>query len=209
MEELIRQGKNVLVIATVSYENGKTASNSYKTLVGLHRLAEQTGRPIPVKIVRNDLIRKDADEEARGFLSEFAFLVSNQHLELDTKDIEHFLNYTKTTSAKPSLVSIECLVNPPHPEEIKYAITVAELHSNSSTPIGLIPSEYSCNGFLRQQTDGVKDGSYYFLITTRNINELVEFLSTEEQNAIRNSLAQTQLDFGKINVGDSKDSLIL
>lgn len=208
-EELIRQGKNVAIIAIVSYENGKNASNSYKTLIGLHRLAESTGVPIPVKIVRNELDRHVADEDARAFLAEFSLLVSNQHLELDTKDIEHFLNFTRNniTSAKSSLVGLECYVNPPRPDEIKHAITVAELHSNPQQPIGLVRAEYGCNGFLRKPVDG-KNGSYYFITTTRGINELVEFLQQEEQTAIRNSQSQVALNFDKVKV-NTDDDLIL
>lgn len=208
-EELIRQGKNVMIIAIVAYENGKNASNAYKTLIGLHRLAESTGQPIPVKIIKNELDRSAADQEARNFLAEFSLLVSNQHLELDTKDIEHFLNFTKNkiTSAQPSLVGLECHVNTLRPDEIRHAITVAELHSDHKHPIGLIRAEYGCNGFLRDRVEDV-DGSYYFITTTNGINELIEFLQQEEQLAIRNSKSQTSLNFDKVAI-DTNDDLIL
>ena len=180
MKELVSNDQVTIAILVLTDGSQIEAENSRKTIATLANMSKQLGKPFVVHFVSEET-RDRADKKVREMIADLAMLFSNEHLELDRTDLKHFINYNTVTTAAPSLASLHCYASSePKAMKINGAIAVAELQPSTDIPTGIVHAEYNCVGYPRKQLDN-QNLSYYYTITTDEINGIVKQLETREE----------------------------
>ena len=107
--QLMEQNKFVLVIQTGSVGSKKEVTNTIGSFRTYANFAEDFGRPV-LKFYREaneTTTRKQVDEDVQSALMLCAMLFSSENRGIDTKDLEHLIDYHKVTSFRPELSSFE------------------------------------------------------------------------------------------------------
>lgn len=197
-KDLIEHDKTAIAVVVLTDNSQIEAENSRKTIATLANMAKKVGKPFVCHFIYAPN-RATADEQVREFISDIALLFSNNHLELDSADLKHFINYTTVTSAPASLASIKCFVtNDASKPVARNVISVAELHPSPDIPTGVLNAEYSAVGYPRH---GI-DGSFIYTISTDGIDDIVKSLETRENEFKRLSEGRRVVD---IDHGDAKE----
>lgn len=108
VSELIKQGKTFIVVTIGDSSSIKFATNTQNTLLSYESLAKMHGKAIQLAYFENthDKTRQEVDNEVLQTITLLSTLFSRQHKELDTKDLENFLNPNIVTSYPPQLSTI-------------------------------------------------------------------------------------------------------
>ena len=172
-KELIAADQITVAILVLTDGSQIETENSRKTIATLANMSKQLDKPFVVHFVSEET-RDRADKKVREMIADLAMLFSNEHLELDRTDLKHFINYNVVTSAAASLASLNCYASSePKAMKINGAIAVAELQPSTDIPTGIVHAEY-------KQLDN-QNLSYYYTITTDEINGIVKQLETREE----------------------------
>ena len=179
-KELIAANQITIAILVLTDGSQIETENSRKTIATLANMSKQLNKPFVVHFVSEET-RERADRKVREMISDLAMLFSNEHLELDRTDLKHFINYNVVTSAAPSLAALNCYASSePKTMKVNGAIAVAELQPTTDIPTGIVHAEYNCVGYPRKQLDS-QNLSYYYTITTDEINGIVKQLEAREE----------------------------
>lgn len=175
--ELLERGHNVIAIVIGSEESAITATNTFNTLKSLDHISRSKGKPVLMNYTLNsrDLKRSEVDREALLTISALALLCSRQNKELDTKDIDHWINYSKHAGigAQLSLLKVfnqATAVEDHSPECFSLACL---LKSEDEGQPRLVPA-YSCAGYYREGTEATNN--LFFAVETRDLNPILSHL---------------------------------
>lgn len=204
-KDLIEHDKPTIAVVVLTDNSQIEAENSRKTIATLANMAKKVGKPFVCHFIYAHN-RADADKQVREFISDIALLFSNNHLELDSADLKHFINYTTVTSAPASLASIKCYVtNDVKTLSLRNVISVAELHPSTDVPTGILKAEYSAVGYPRH---GI-EGSFIFTISTEGIEDIVKALEERENEFKRLSEGRRVIDVNSSDAIEDDSGLIL
>lgn len=107
----------VIVIAIGSTDSAQEIKNTLNTLKSYEGVAQKREKPVVMAYFENsrDNSRKVVDQGVTEIITALMTVFSRENSELDSKDLENFLNFTKaglTTSFKtPKLVGLKQLLN--------------------------------------------------------------------------------------------------
>ena len=204
-KELVEHDKLTIGVVVLTDNSQIEAENSRKTIATLANMAKKVGKPFVCHFVYTKN-RNEADKAVREFIADIALLFSNQHLELDSADLKHFINYNTVTSAPASLAAIDCyLTDDVSKLDVKNVISVAELHPSTDVPTGVLNAEYSAVGYPRK---GV-EGSYIYAVTTEGIEDMVDTLEEKEREFKRLSEGRRVINVDRNDGTEDDSGLIL
>lgn len=97
-DELLRQGKIVIPVTIGSSATRQDVNNTTDTLRSYFLSSQSAEAPLPMIFVENSpkATRGEINNNVLAVISRLALLFSRAHKGLDSKDLEHFLQYTKT-----------------------------------------------------------------------------------------------------------------
>lgn len=105
--ELVRMGKNVIVVGLDSTSSVIELENSLQTLRSYRGLVSELKKPLSMFYVQNNN-RREADKEALGFINLMATICDKTRTdEFDVADLTSFLNFDRVTANAPTLAMIE------------------------------------------------------------------------------------------------------
>jgi hypothetical protein len=109
VSELVKKGRPLTVTLIGSTGSRIEIENTLKTLKSYAAISDSTGVPIAVTYFENSASnpRGSVDQQVRMHVIMTSLFFSGKHRELDTADLQHFLNYPKVTSYKPSMVKLD------------------------------------------------------------------------------------------------------
>lgn len=174
--ELLKRNENVVVIVVGSVDTRLHMDNTVKTLKTLEGFSVQHKKSLIVKYLQNESSSKtkSVDDEARFLISGLCMLFSGQNKSLDSKDLEHWINFNKVTTYEPQMVYLETIDSL---EELKSEGNVISVASIS--PLGgdtdlSRPVEVQFIGYVPEATpEPSKDRLPLHFVTTDGLFEEV------------------------------------
>lgn len=105
--ELLKMGKNVIVIGIDSTSSLIETENSMKTIQSYRGLVSATGRPLSMFYIHNTT-RRDADFQAIEFINLMSIIIDKSKTdEFDIADLTSFLSFDRVTPNGPTMAMIE------------------------------------------------------------------------------------------------------
>lgn len=150
VEELLRRGEQVLVMMIGSKDSRIEIYNTVKTLETYEATARNTKRPVVAIVEYNDEHsgRINADKSMHVALDIISGFWSGTNAELDTADLNNFLNYPNATSFDPALSALSFFSKEVVLGKDQVAISAATLTDVATPSVINTPVEYQAVGFI-------------------------------------------------------------
>lgn len=105
----MKRNENVIVILIGAKDTRLLINNTLNTLKSYENISQRNGKTLVMKYLQNESSAKrhKVDEEIRFLISGLCMLFSGQNKGLDSKDLEHWINFNKVTTYEPQMVSLE------------------------------------------------------------------------------------------------------
>ncbi len=148
VSELLSRKLPVIAIVVGGDESTIRAHNTLKTLKSLEGIAQKTQLPVVMYYRQNDATarRSDIDADCHAVIACLSLLNSKQNDELDSKDIQNWVQFTETTSAGPRLARL-MVVDNLGADEVADPIAIASLLGSPDDPSYKTVPEYSTVGY--------------------------------------------------------------
>lgn len=211
VSELTKRNKDVIAICIGSTANGKEAENTLKSIATLQNMSMKAlKKPIIANMFLNsrETNRSTVDRQVEANVRALALLVSGKNHEMDSKDIHHFLQYTKVTEVPAQLVDL--LVYSAHPDSEApsgfHAISVASVLPSTDLETLDLGQPYGCVGYMPAGVvEGTQDSVYplHFILTNSRMNERIQSIQTaikaydDAEEALKNTTI--------VQVGEAED----
>ena len=169
VSELLARGLPTVCIVVGSDEAAITAQNTLNTLKSLEAIAAKAEVPVVVYYDQNsrDTKRSEVDASCRHVIGALSVLTSKRNAELDSRDITNWVQFQRSTTAKPRLALFNVYRGNERAEQANQPISIASLYPDpDTTPIGITP-EYHCAGYPRDEIKGFD--TVHFVITLEGI----------------------------------------
>jgi hypothetical protein len=153
------------------------AENTLKTLQSLEGISKNTGLPVVMYNVANGEQRAAADKAVFSVVACLAILFSGLNAELDSKDLQHWLQYTKVSGGQPQLAAMRLATTRSEYDNLRGPISVASLYSSTSQEHLRSNSDYHTVGYAD--------------LSGTNFNELHFSISIEEVAIIAKAFTGT------------------
>lgn len=177
--ELLRLGKNVVVVQIGSIGSKKEVQNTIATILSYANISAKFQKPIISYYRENNekTKRADVDEQVQSLLFMLCLLLSSENTGLDTADLNNFLNYNQVTSFKPEFSTLDFHCNKVELPENLVVQSAAILFPEGSTTTdghenGNFLVEYRAEGFLSEArtTQFLNKTPVFFLVYTGDFN---------------------------------------
>lgn len=194
--ELLRQNQNVVVILIGAVDTVIYMNNTLNTLKSFENISKTNEKSIVMKYIQNESSskRQSADEQARFLISGLCMLFSGTNKGLDSKDLNHWINFNKVTSFEPQLASLETVTSLDAIKTKGNVISVASLASLGGDTDLEYPVEVQFIGYVPDDTP--KESSeklpIHFVTTDGLFEELGKNLNSliDEMDALAKSRVQ-------------------
>ncbi|MCK9234834.1 MAG: hypothetical protein M0R77_00800 [Gammaproteobacteria bacterium] len=162
--QLKKKGLEVIIILIGSRDTLKDITNTIDTIKSYAGISKVNNSPIAIAYEENGseynnsrLSSQVVDSNVLLTVNSLAVLFSKNNERLDTKDLEHWLNFQKVTDYQPGIVGLQICDRNTAKDFDQNIVSVATLHSETSgTSLGSnnIPS-YQCRGILPEELSSV------------------------------------------------------
>jgi|SRR5690606_18709245 len=174
MAELLRRGQNAVAVVIGSQESAITSDNTFKTLKSLDHISRVGEHPVVMYYLNNDrdVKRSDVDKEATFVISSLAVLGSRQNREMDSKDLSHWINFSKSTSVSSQLAMLKVFDSADQVDaEAPECFSMASLLVNEDETQPKTMPQYSSAGYYRPGTD--IENNLFFCIETDSLKPIM------------------------------------
>lgn len=156
VKALLERNQNVVVIMVGSIASTLEAENTKKSLQTYANIADTTGYPVVMAYHQNDTVTppSQVDMAINGDLVFLTTLVGISTFDsgLDSADLSHWLNFSKTTGTPPQLAALRVVTNQARFDEMFEAvgtpISVATLASNHDSTAFAEAVDYQCTAII-------------------------------------------------------------
>lgn len=151
VSELIKKNRQVIVTVVGGTSSNIETNNTLKTLQSYAAIAEQTNSPISVAYFENGskTPRSKVDDQVKTHIIMTSLFFSGKHRELDSADLHHFLNFTKVTQYRPTMVKLDYFDGKEITLSKDEAVVAAVTLTNDETSSDIShPLEYQAVGFI-------------------------------------------------------------
>jgi hypothetical protein len=195
-EKMWEAGKRVIFVSPASIESGKTARNSLAHVRTLNNRAKANNQTSVLFYDNNEAENKERNSVDRSMVLGICALLdlySGHHREMDTKDVENWLNLGKSANLEPQLVLLDIDTAIEDAKARQYPISMAVVYSKDDEAKGSPSADYLAEGF---RTDGGK--SLFFSIHTEGLGNIAKELDAvvknyDQRGAARQSAANSAL----------------
>jgi hypothetical protein len=227
VSELLKAGKEVIVIVVASFGSVIEVENTTKTLQTYESISELREKNVNVVYMQNSVTENNElqiNSQAMHMLSLLLGLLSGEHEQLDTADLKTWLNHNKVTGNPTCinnvLVGYGPELRPQYTEDhfvIENPISVATLATRdmntrySHTPSikfeGYVPSQWSTGDASGLTT--IKDEAIHFCVMEDKMESIYKHLANflKELRAAEGSRVRRKSILGDANVTD--DGMVL
>ncbi len=154
VSELLERDKIVIVLLIGSEDSVIEIENTSKTIKTYENIAKLRKKPVVVHYANNNEHEKGrthVNNTMAEMITGLSALFSGNNRELDSKDLENWVNYSKTTSFQPKIAFLDCYFDKIENLKSGQVISVATLcleGNNSSTGVTV---EYQAVGFVTKE----------------------------------------------------------
>jgi hypothetical protein len=191
--ELLERGFPVVAVVIGSEESAITATNTFNTLKSLDHISRSKDKPVVMHYTLNDrsVKRSEVDREAVLVISALTFLASRQNKELDSMDVNNFLNYNKVPYVDiPAQLTLLKVFNKAErvEEEASEAFSLACLLKSEDDLQPDMSPAYSCAGYFRSGTEATQN--LFFALETSQLNGILSHLQKNSKSMDENKAAR-------------------
>lgn len=161
-----------------SDESVIAAENTLKTLQSLENISQNSGLPLIMSYHQNDLNdkRSNVDKSIFSAIACFSILASGENMEMDYRDLVHWIQYTKVNGGKPQLATVHIATSAEQFEKVIAPISVASLYSEPDAEHLPTTADYQSVGYADLSSADIDQ--LHFLI---GVNDLARIGSTIKQ----------------------------
>jgi hypothetical protein len=154
VSELLDRGQQTVVIVVGSSDSRIEAKNTVNTLKSYEVISNKRETPVIAVYHENGAgqSRGEVDGHVRLAITLLAAFFSGQNAELDSKDLEHFLNFPKVTSYEPALTFLAFFTKVVKFERGQLPVAIATLTDAGTDASVGVPLEYHAVGFIPPAT---------------------------------------------------------
>lgn len=170
--ELLARGKPAIAIMVGSNESIIAADNNLKTIKTLESISQKTKQPVVLYYERNtrERRRNDVDSQVYAIIGALSVLTSGLNREMDSKDIENWVYFQKTTSVEPQLALLDVHSDAEDADKSVDPVSVASVYADEDiAPIGMVP-EYHAAGYLDNKHENISQ--LHFVISINNVPKI-------------------------------------
>jgi len=154
VSELLDRDKIVIVLLMGSEDSVIEIENTSKTIKTYENIAKLRKKPVVVFYANNsdfDKGRTQVNQEMVETITRLSALFSGNNRELDSKDLENWVNFNKTTSFTPKIAFLDCYYGKIEQLKSGQVISIATLclEGENSSP-GII-AEYQAVGYVTKE----------------------------------------------------------
>lgn len=167
--ELLSRGAPTIAIMVGSDESIIAADNNLKTIKTLESISQRSKQPVVLYYERNtrESRRNDVDSQIYAVIGAVSVLASGLNREMDSKDIENWVYFQKTTSVEPQLALLDIYNDSDEADKANDPVSVASVYADEDVkPISMVP-EYHAAGYLDQRHGNINE--LHFVITINNV----------------------------------------
>lgn len=170
MKELIERQLPVVGVVVGSYESVVACENTIKTLQSLESIAENTGSAVVIAYKENRLneSRMIADQDVDLTVGCLSILASGQNLEMDYKDLENFIYFTRI-SGKPQLATLHMAANEDQLQRVTAPVSVASIYATPDRHHASVSADYVTVGY--GDLSSLNEDELHFAITVNDIEQ--------------------------------------
>lgn len=152
--ELLKRDENVVVIIIGAIDTMLFINNTLNTLKSFENISKTNKKSVIVKYLQNESSskRQKVDEQARFLISGLCMLFSGQNKGLDSKDLEHWINFNKVTTFDPQMASIETVSSLENIQSDGNVISVVSLSPLDGNTDLEYPVEVQYIGYVPEET---------------------------------------------------------
>lgn len=198
VRELLKRDSQVIVLGIGSINTKRYLQNTISTLKTFEAVSYEQEKPVVMHYMQNpepgkkyDYTRGDVDANMCEMVNRLRVLYSGQNTKLDSKDLEHWLNYNLHTDARVGLVALNCFDQDQcdgidgH-NDITIASLLAE---NNGDPTyfnnNSQPAEYQTYGIVPAGTKAIANQvPLHFVISDGFFQDTLEDLTTKLANIV-------------------------
>lgn len=172
LKELNDRGAPALALVVGSDESVIAAENTLKTLQSLEKISAGTGVPVVMSFHQNRITgkRSDVDRDVFSVLGCLAVLASGENREMDSKDIEHWLNYPKVSGVKAQLSSLHICTSNDTFGNVSQPLSVASLYGHPDNQHVTTSADYHAVGYTDLSALDVNE--LHFAISAEDLGEI-------------------------------------
>lgn len=187
ISDLLERDEQVIGISIGDTSTELLTKNTINTIKSFDNISSKKNKPLVLAYIENDEnnSRDTVNSKIKSIVVVLAALYSKQNLELDSKDLENWLDYTKIPDMEPKiqpkLVSLfidvnEVTTNPHHS-----VITVATLALDDTKTKLSIPASFQPIGFISPDVDSINNMNlpYHFLIVDGYFSSVIQRLEKQ------------------------------
>lgn len=147
--DLLARGLPTAVIVVGADESITSAKNTLATLKSLEGIAEKQNLPVVMYYRQNGagIKRSEIDTDCHYVVAALSMLCSKQNAELDSKDIQNWVQFSKYSSARPRLARLMVSSTNASVDALEDPISIATLTANPDDEMFTTVPEYHCAGF--------------------------------------------------------------
>jgi hypothetical protein len=169
VSELLARGIPTIAMVIGSSDTKIEARNSLNTLKSYAAISDMRNMPLSIAYAENnhDDGRKKADAACIVNVLALCALFSRDNEEMDSKDLEHWLRFDKTTSFRPQVASLTLIEAGQTVPNLGNVISVATIAKRGDRTALANPPEYQTVGFLKEDSDPklLKRAPLHFIIS--------------------------------------------
>ena len=179
----------VIAIVIGTDESTIAAENTLKTIKSLELVAKNSNVPVIMSFHKNDLTgrRSETDRAVWSVISCLSILTSGENMEMDYRDLVHWVQYTKVNGGRAQLATMHIATSAEHMKRITGPLSVASLYSNPDQEHLATSADYQSVGYA--DLSGTDFEQVHFVIGVNDLGRIGQDLKAqvngmlEERNA--------------------------
>ena len=210
LKELAERKIPAVAMVIGSDESVIAAENTLKTLQSLESISQGTGLPLIMSYHQNDLNdkRSNVDKSIFSAITCFSILASGENLEMDYRDLVHWIQYTKVNNGKPQLATVHIASTPEQFERVVAPISVASLYSSPDANHLPTTADYQSVGYADLSEADIDQ--LHFMIGVNDLAKIGSDIKQRVSKMLEARQARVEPDslLDGTNVGNSGDLVL-
>lgn len=191
---LNEKGLPVVSVVVGSDESTVAAENTLNTIKSLEKIAQSTGLPVVMSFHKNDLSgrRSDTDKVIRSVISCLGILSSGVNLEMDYRDLVHWIQYTKINGGRAQLATMHVATSADQMQRISGPLSVASLYSSPDQDHLATDADYQSVGYADLSHTDFDQA--HFVIGVNDLAKISQDMKAQVNSLLEKRSARVEVD---------------
>jgi hypothetical protein len=197
-----------IAIVVGTDESTIAAENTLKTIKSLELVAKNSDLPVVMSFHKNDLggRRSETDRAVWSVISCLSILTSGENMEMDYRDLVHWVQYTKVNGGRSQLATMHVATSADHMKRITAPLSVASLYGDPDQEHLATSSDYQSVGYA--DLSGTDFDQVHFVIGVNDLQRIGQDLKAQVSGMMEERNARIDVD-SLLEDGDSEGDVVL